>query len=197
MKSLVISSCLLGISLAKVILQDSDYQKDSFADDYYANDEDYTEVVEKFNIPVHKPIFQSSGGHFVVGHKDSIVLSCQVDHLGAHQMMWLKQPGLKGAEDTLYVGTVEVTKSPRRSLAQIQNNKGSILTISQASVEDEGTYICKVADPSNNPDLMLEFSVSVGDFPTGVALKDGKGSGVVNSASIISILSLVLARFLL
>lgn len=197
MKCLVITSYLLGITLAKVILENSDYQKEDSLDDYYANDQDYPEVPEKFDIPVTHPKFQSHGGQFAVGRETAIVLSCQVDDLGAHQMMWLKRPGLKGSEDTLYVGNVEVTKSPRRSLAQIENNRGTILTITEATMEDAGTYICKVADPSNNPKLMLQFDVTVGDIPQGVALKDGNSAGVVTSASTVSLLSLAIARFLL
>jgi hypothetical protein len=199
MKFLILTSCLLGISWAKAIQEDIDYQKDGLNEDYYANDQDYLETVENFNIPADNPHFVSSGGHFIVGENSELTLPCQVNDLGVRQMIWMKRPGVKGAEDILYLGEKELTKSPRRSLAQVENNQGTILTISQATNDDAGTYICKIATPSN--DLFLEFHVKVGDSHgnhprQGQALKDGSSAGVMASSSV-SLLTLAVTYLLL
>ena len=113
-------------------------------------------------------------------------------------MIWMKRPGVKGAEDTLYLGAKELTKSPRRSLAQIENQQGTILTISQATKDDAGTYICKIADRSY--DQQLEFHVSVGTPPSNLPSKDGAGDvkgGSMHVKASVSLLTFVVAVMLL
>jgi len=206
----VIFLCLCGVSLARPTDQEDiynysdneDYQRDGEDDDY---DQNYNSPDQdgEGDVPLNnddKPDFVSSGQTINVDVGESAQLSCQVNDLGGNQMMWLKSPGLKGAEDILYIGTIENTKSPRRSLATIENNQGTILTISQANQEDAGTYICKIADTSYDQQLEFHVSVGAGNLPSNLPSKDGagdvKGGSMAVKASV-SLLTVVVAVMML
>jgi len=206
MKLFVILLCLCGMSLARPTDQEDiynytdneDYQRDGEDDDYDRNynsaDEDGEDDVPLIN---DKPDFVSKGQTIDVDVGESAQLSCQVNDLGGNQMIWLKRPGVKGAEDILYIGANEVTKSPRRSLAHIENEQGTILTISQATKDDAGTYICKIADRSY--DQQLEFHMSVGTPPSNLPSKDGAGNvkgGSMDVKVSVSLLTVVVAVML-
>jgi len=210
MKLVVVGACLLGVTCARPTNQDGeynynyndseDYQRDGEDDDYDRRHESGAEYGEGDEPVIYdKPDFVTQGQTINVEEGASAQLSCQVNDLGGNQMIWAKRPGVKGEEDLLYLGDKEVTPDSRRSLAQIENNQGTILTISQATKADQGTYICKIAVPTY--EHQLEFTVSVGDTNLSVGAsqvsgKDGKGAAVATSASF-SLLTLGIAVLLL
>lgn len=205
MKVFVILLSLCGVSLSRPTEQEDiynyndneDYQRDGSDDDYDKN-YDSSDQDGEGDVPLinDKPDFVSSGQTINVDVGESAQLSCQVNDLGGNQMIWLKRPGVKGTEDTLYIGANEVTKSPRRSLAQIENQQGTILTISQATKDDAGTYICKIAAQY---DQKLEFQVTVGaNNPSSqTSTKDGSPGGSMAIKASVSLLTVVLAAMML
>lgn len=201
----VVGVCLVGETWARPTNQEEEYNYNYNDNQDYQRDgqDDYDRMHEygEGDVPViyDKPDFVTQGQTINVHEGGSAQLSCQVNDLGGNQMIWAKRPGVKGPEDVLYLGDTEVTPDSRRSLAQIENNQGTILTISHATKEDQGTYICKIADPTY--ELQLEFTVSVGSNNLSVGAsqvsgKDGKGAGVATSASV-SLLTMGLALLLL
>jgi len=189
---MLLTMFLIGMSMGRpTTVEDSDYDSsnyDSYQQDDASGDGDPPGEENIEQVSLDKPDFVSQGGTHTVRPGDVATLTCQVNDLGGNQLIWTKTPGLKGAEDILFVGSHQAANHwPALSLTNIENNQinqGSSLVITGATMEDEGTYTCKIASAD---DQKLEFTVSVSNEPSPVV--DPKGGGNSVSASLVLLIS--------
>lgn len=152
---------LVSTSLARGTTrhQDPSYDENEDDDEEYPTTEDTDSPDDEFVPSADLPDFVTRGGKISVQKGGKITLPCQVNDLGSRTMIWLKRPGLKSAEDQLYIG-VKVASNPHLDVRELPEGGGTVLTLTEATPEDAGTYTCRIADEKVHRSLEFVLEVS-------------------------------------
>lgn len=163
----------LGFLTALIVLQTSgnkvpeyQYADDAYAYDDYADyvDDNTTKITQETALTVN-PVIISESENIVVDLGTTIRLPCMVDQLPKEISLIWKRPDTTKNQILAIGDYIQITEYQSRANVEI-TDKGSVLNIGVATVEDAGEYQCEIGVPGRESAGSVKHTVSIRVAPS-------------------------------